>query len=300
VASLELPPTPSQRADQTSAAGNPPENPTRLGEATATLPLPAAAPPAPPIPIEVPTLDTLEAPAPTAPTTDHKNGPGAAAADSPPLQLAGASPLEMVAPFAAPAATPTITATASPAPAHSTNAAAPSEQIAPALLTLAKTADGSQKITIRLQPIELGMVQVRIERASSGSTLVEIITERSDTLRAMQQDQPQLHHVLDEAGIPAAGRTFTFHVAQPAQPSSGNSGSGQGGGQGTEHHSTPGRMNSGNTSDGSAGGSGKGGYPTREASSWSGGRRRGGSSVTAGANSKTAEQSYHIGLDITA
>ena len=185
---------------------------------------------------------------------------------------------------------------AATAPAHTTALATPVAQIAPALLTLAKTTDGNQQMTVRLQPDDLGMVQVRIERTSSGATQVEITADKSDTLQVLRQDQPQLHHMLDEAGIPAAGRTVTFHVAQPAQASAGSNASGHGGGQ----QASSGRMNGGSPDAGGSPGSGKGGYPARETTGSSGGRRQGGTPVAAGANPTGAPQSYRIGLDITA
>jgi len=169
-------------------------------------------------------------------------------------------------------------------------------QIAPALLTVTKTTDGNQQMTVRLQPDDLGMVQIRIERTSSGATQVEITAEKFDTLRSLRQDQPQLHHMLDDAGIPAAGRNVTFQVAQPAQASAGSNASGQGGGQ----PASSGRMNGGSADAGGSTGGGKGGYPARETTGWSGGRRQGGTPVAAGANSVGATQSYRIGLDITA
>ena len=113
-----------------------------------------------------------------------------------------------------PAEVPNTTLVAAPSQAHS---ASPATQVAPALLTLAKTANGSQQMTVRLQPADLGMVQVRIARAVSGTTQIEITADEPATLLALQRDQPQLHRTLDEAGIPAAGRTVTFHVAQAAQ-----------------------------------------------------------------------------------
>ncbi|MDR3530309.1 MAG: flagellar hook-length control protein FliK [Rhodopila sp.] len=166
---------------------------------------------------------------------------------------------------------------------------------------LGKTADGSQQMTIRLHPAELGMVQVRIERASSGMTQVEITAEKADTLQALQRDQSQLHRTLDEAGLPAAGRTVTFHVAQPAQAPSGNNGSGQGGGQAGTGHAWAGRTTSGNPDAGGSAGGGKGGYPAKESSFHASGRRSGVSAGPQGEHpTTTTAKLYRIGLDITA
>jgi flagellar hook-length control protein FliK len=58
------------------------------------------------------------------------------------------------------------------------NAASPVDQVAPTLLSLARTKDGNQQITVRLHPADLGVVQIRIERTPNGSTLVEITAEK--------------------------------------------------------------------------------------------------------------------------
>ncbi|MEA2737990.1 MAG: flagellar hook-length control protein FliK, partial [Acetobacteraceae bacterium] len=135
---------------------------------------------------------------------------------------------EQAAPTATPAAVPATIVTAATAPAHQST---PVEQVAPALLMIAKASNGSQQMTVRLQPVELGLVEVKIARDASGSTQIEITAEKSSTLLAIQRDQPQLHRTLDEAGIPATGRTVTFHALPPAQAAANSNGSGFSGGQ---------------------------------------------------------------------
>jgi hypothetical protein len=197
--------------------------------------------------------------------------------------------------------TPTVTfATATPT-APSVTAAhpvSPAEQLAPALLTLAKTADGSQQMTVRLHPADLGMVQVRIASAVSGTTQIEIIAENPATLLALQRDQPQLHRTLDDAGIPAAGRTVTFHVAQAAQAAASSVGSGSSTSHANSQPGSPNRTNPGRAdADGSAGG-GRGSYAARERNTYPANRRP--SSPAADGTVATTGKSYRIGLDITA
>jgi flagellar hook-length control protein FliK len=306
------PPNAVSSVDPTAAAAGPgsPGEPTQAAATHLPLSADAAAlaPPEPKLPSNVPASPAPDAAttAAPAPATDRKTGTGGidAAPGLASRPADNAAPWELTDPTVALSPVPTTAAAVSAAPAHPTSAAAPLQQLAPALLTLAKTADGNQQMTIRLHPAELGMVQVRIERALSGST-VEITAEKSDTLRALQQDQPQLHRMLNEAGIPAAGRTVTFHVAQPAQASAGSSGSGQGSAQGGAQQgggqqAGAARTNGGSANDGGTAGSGRGGYPTRETNTWSGGRRQSGSSTAAGVDPTATGQSYHIGLDITA
>jgi flagellar hook-length control protein FliK len=189
---------------------------------------------------------------------------------------------------------------ATAAAAHTGTPASLAAQLAPALLTLARTADGSHQITVRLQPAELGMVQVRIATAVSGTTQIEITAENPTTLQALQRDQPQLHRTLDQAGIPTEGRTVTFHVAQAAQVASVSSGAqsstGHTGGQGN----TPGRSSAGTNDPDSSAGGGRGSYAARERTPYPTARRPSPPSTPAGATAAAAAASNRIGLDITA
>ncbi len=121
-------------------------------------------------------------------------------------------------------------------------------------------------MTLRLQPEALGQVQIRIDTPATGPVRVEITVERPETLALLQHDQPQLARALDQAGIPADGRSVTFHI-EPAAPS-GSGGGGNGSlpsftgsfaGDGASSGNAPGQQgtNSGGNG-GSGGGSGSG------------------------------------------
>jgi flagellar hook-length control protein FliK len=75
--------------------------------------------------------------------------------------------------------------------------------------------DGTQRLTMKLEPPELGQVQIRIDRPVDAPAQVAITVERPETLQLLLRDQPQLQHALDLAGVPAEGRSVTFHVATP-------------------------------------------------------------------------------------
>jgi hypothetical protein len=77
-------------------------------------------------------------------------------------------------------------------------------------------ADGSQSMSLQLQPAELGRVQITIDRNADGTSSVTVTAERADTLALLQGDQVQLQHSLDQAGVPAAGRSLVFHLADGA------------------------------------------------------------------------------------
>jgi hypothetical protein len=268
-----------------------------------TNPAPTSAHRVPPVPLQPPASFQSTGPdvaRAMVGATDRKNGQRAAdeADDTDPRVMSGESKMEQTAAplelFSMPSPTDTVTT----APAHPTSTATPAAQITPALVTLARTADGSQQMTVRLHPAELGMVQIRIERAASGVTQIDITSDEPETLRALQRDQPALHRTLDDAGIPAAGRTVNFHTVQPAAPSasSGSSGSGQGSGP----HPPAGRTNHGGTDTGGSAGGGRGGYPTRETHRWPGARVPAASPDVTGATAPADPRTYRIGLDITA
>ena len=195
--------------------------------------------------------------------------------------------------------TPMIPAAAVPAgtPAHQ---ALPAAQVAPALATLAKAPDGTQQMTVRLNPDQLGMVQIRLDRAPSGATHIQILADRPETLQALQRDQPALHKTLDDAGIPGAGRTMVFHDTPRAEtPAASPGGSSQGGAT----HNPAGRSWSngqGGASGGAQaddrGGPRRGGYPAR------GTGLEANTRTTPGVTGTNAPSTtiYRIGLNITA
>jgi flagellar hook-length control protein FliK len=293
--------TPSIPARQASASGEPPAaSPNTPSQRVLSGVADAASQSAIPAPrLPLPPVVVAEAGSPAAPPADHKITlrPVEAATDPAKSTVSSASVAEQLAPAVTSATPAAVPATATVAVPHQAQPASPVEQLAPALLTMAKTADGGQQMTVRLHPADLGMVQVRIAQAASGMTQIDITTDNPATLLALQRDQPQLHRTLDDAGIAAAGRTVTFHVAQPAQAAAGGNGSGSPANYGGSQQGSGGQTGSGATgTDGSDSGGGQGSYPARERTYLTG-RRSGAQPAIAAA---TAGQSYRIGLDITA
>lgn len=69
---------------------------------------------------------------------------------------------------------------------------------------------------MKLEPPELGQVQIRIDRPVDNTPAhIAITVERPETLQLLLRDQPQLQRALDQAGVPPEGRTISFHVASP-------------------------------------------------------------------------------------
>ena len=100
---------------------------------------------------------------------------------------------------------------------------APADQIAPALVAILKTVEGAPSVTVRLQPPELGQVQIRLDQATTGAAHINITAERPDTLQLLQRDEPRLQQALDQAGMLTTGRTVSFHMASPEQTSASTS-----------------------------------------------------------------------------
>lgn len=94
-------------------------------------------------------------------------------------------------------------------------AAAPAQQVSAALVSLAGAPGGGQRMTLRLEPAELGQVQIRIDRPTDAPAQVDISVQRPETLTLLLRDQPQLQRALDQAGVPADGRSLTLHVTTP-------------------------------------------------------------------------------------
>jgi flagellar hook-length control protein FliK len=129
--------------------------------------------------------------------------------------------------------------------------AAPVDQIAPVLVASLQKSDGQQSVTVRLQPAELGQVQIRVDQSVAGAAHIAITADRPETLQLLQRDEPGLQQVLDQAGVASTGRTVSFQVsaqeqigATASRPDSmqtgaGGSGQGQNGGAWRQNGDSP-------------------------------------------------------------
>ena len=167
-------------------------------------------------------------------------------------------------------------------------------------------------MTLRLHPADLGMVQVQIERSTSGVATVEITVEKADTMQALLRDQAQLHHTLDQAGVPSVGRTITFTMAPDASLATSGGGSSNLG-QGNQHGSgngaaafadngaLGGSQDSGGQGSGGQPSGGRGGAPNQDQGAYAGGRRNDADTLPPGsARQAPAEKWLRVGLNITA
>jgi hypothetical protein len=179
-------------------------------------------------------------------------------------------------------------------PTYGGIADAPTAQIAPALLTLVKVGLGNRQISVQLRPSDLGAIQIRIQRAASGTTRIDISADKPETLRALQRDQGTLHRTLDDASIPIAGRTISFHPIHPPAQSSTGPASGHGSGP----DALAGRSKNANSSTGDPTSGGRGGRYIAGVRDRRSGERMPG--VPVGSAAEAEPRIYRIGLNITA
>jgi len=97
-------------------------------------------------------------------------------------------------------------------PTHQT--ASPAAQLSGAVIKFAAGSDRQQRLSVQLAPEELGKVQISLARNADGGTAISVTAERSETLALLVDDQSSLQRALDQAGVPVAGRSLSFSLAE--------------------------------------------------------------------------------------
>jgi flagellar hook-length control protein FliK len=82
------------------------------------------------------------------------------------------------------------------------------DQVAVKLSSSAK--DGGGKISIRLNPEELGKVDVRLEIGRDGAVRATVSADRPETLDMMQRDARALEKALQDAGLKTDSNSLQF------------------------------------------------------------------------------------------
>ena len=146
-------------------------------------------------------------------TADHASG----ARDSATInKLPDGSPAQ-TAPQATPhAATPLHTAATGAAQANAAPAPAPaSVPIAGLAVEIAARASaGKNRFEIRLDPPELGKIDVRLDIDKHGHVTSRLIVEKAETLDLLRRDAPQLERALQDAGLKTSGDGLQFSLQQ--------------------------------------------------------------------------------------
>jgi flagellar hook-length control protein FliK len=93
--------------------------------------------------------------------------------------------------------------------------AVPLDQLAVEIATRANK--GERRFDIRLDPPELGRIDVRLEIDSKGNTTAKLIVERAETLDMLQRDARGLEKALQNAGLKTDSGGMQFSLQQDTQ-----------------------------------------------------------------------------------
>ncbi|TPG43786.1 flagellar hook-length control protein FliK, partial [Roseomonas nepalensis] len=151
--------------------------------------------------------------------------PAAATGSALPAPMVLSSPIPSpVAPLVpAPAAPPEAAPTA-----RLTPRVAPVEQVAPIAIALALGGGAEGRITVSLDPVELGRVEVTVERVGEAAR-VQVAAERPETLALLARDGASLDRALGGAGIGGdGGRSISFSLLGAEAGGAGSGGFGAG------------------------------------------------------------------------
>ncbi|PZP85688.1 MAG: hypothetical protein DI582_05085 [Azospirillum brasilense] len=90
------------------------------------------------------------------------------------------------------------------------------EQVQMALTTA--TRDGMDRITLQLEPADLGRVEIKMDIAADGRTQLSFVVDKAETLDALSRDARSLERSLQESGIKADAGSMQFNLRQQPQP----------------------------------------------------------------------------------
>jgi flagellar hook-length control protein FliK len=74
-----------------------------------------------------------------------------------------------------------------------------------ALKIAARSSDGDNNFSIRLDPLDLGRIEVNLNVRSDGHARAELSADKPQTLELLQKDAPALERALKDAGLNLAG-----------------------------------------------------------------------------------------------
>jgi flagellar hook-length control protein FliK len=81
-----------------------------------------------------------------------------------------------------------------------------------ALEIAASVKNGKSRFEIRLDPPELGRIDVRIDIDRNGQVTSHLTVEKPETLSMLRQDAPQLQRALDDAGLKTGSGGLQFSL----------------------------------------------------------------------------------------
>jgi flagellar hook-length control protein FliK len=101
-------------------------------------------------------------------------------------------------------------AVSNPAPAQTPSQPVPIAGLGIALA--AKAMEGKNRFEIRLDPPELGKIEVRLEVHRNGEVTSRMIADRPDTLDLLRRDAAGLERALQDAGLKTSGQGLQFSL----------------------------------------------------------------------------------------
>jgi flagellar hook-length control protein FliK len=114
--------------------------------------------------------------------------------------------------------------TAAAAPGTPTAVAVPISALPVAIAARAKA--GSNQFDIRLDPPELGRIDVRLDVDTNGQVTSHVTADRPETLTLLQNQQPQLERALEQAGLKTADNGMQFSLRDQSFTGQNNNGGG--------------------------------------------------------------------------
>ena len=163
--------------------------------------------------------------APSQPSHDHTQVPGN-----------GQPAPAITDPNASMVALPQQLSTAAPAAAsdkfsvtQATGAAVPVSGLAVEIAATVQS--GKTHFEVRLDPAELGRIDVRIDVDRNGQVTSHLTVEKPETLSMLKQDAPQLQQALNDAGLKSGSGGLQFSLRDQSQSGQNNANNNQTGGQ---------------------------------------------------------------------
>jgi flagellar hook-length control protein FliK len=92
----------------------------------------------------------------------------------------------------------------------------------------AKSQGGARQFDIRLDPPELGRVEIRLSIDATGKTEAHMTADHPDTLNLLQKDSGSLTQALRNAGLDVSQNGLNFSLRGQTGQNSGGGDSGQG------------------------------------------------------------------------
>lgn len=145
----------------------------------------------------------------TSTPTEHRitgTGPQPASMQFDPGSQASAFPQPQALPTATTAAVPASQLTA----ALATSVAVPLNGLAVQIAATAQS--GRSRFEIRLDPAELGRIDVRLDVDRHGQVTSHLVVEKPETLAMLRQDAPQLQRALEDAGLKTGNNGLQFSL----------------------------------------------------------------------------------------